>query len=320
MLGNNPSISTSQTESQGEPQMSFERLEGQISTLEKVVSDLNVKIPPNSVMQTQVNTVKEFLEDKGNFSLDEVDVEWGRRFKDFYDSQLAVSMLADAVSVLADRQPGPEFTKTLKRVFSGAITQGGDPSNARDSYYELWIASLLAVAGFDVLLDEPDVVISGKGLNDPVGVACKYPSSIERIYPSITKGYSQLKSHGLQGFVSIGIDQLVMFVTKLNEKNYLDFRQSDREPQELLQSIANGFASGVISEYGEKFPSEDPVTHLFVTASFGGFYGDPPGFCMVGAATMGISPLVSPLPDILTVTQALATSPELNRNGTAGHS
>ena len=49
-------------------------------------------------MVAQIALVREFLNDQNAPSIKDIDAKWGHRFKEFYDSQLAVKMLCAAVS------------------------------------------------------------------------------------------------------------------------------------------------------------------------------------------------------------------------------
>ncbi|MFN0019076.1 MAG: hypothetical protein ACKVP0_12500 [Pirellulaceae bacterium] len=254
--------------------MGYEKVAANLGIVHKQIADLKIKLDPNAQIVQQLSLVREYLAEKDLLSVDEHDKKWKDRFLEFYKAQLAVGILSEAIAELVTNQKEP-LAKYLKVVLAGNLTQGGPAGGQpRDWFYELWLASILSKAGFTVRLQEPDLVVEGNGLSQEIGIACKYPSSDKGIHDHLSKGLSQLKKHGLSGFIALGIDQIV--VEKANLKKFVDFNQGDKHPIDVLQAHANSEAHTLVKERPTKYPSEDPVDALLVTLSLAGHYGQPP--------------------------------------------
>jgi len=168
---------------------------------------------------------------------------------------------------LADRKALDE----LKKVLGGPLTQDLVPVEAKDIFYELEMAALWRACGFTVDLDEPDVVVSGNGLSDRLGVACKYPSSWGQIHEHLSKEYKQITRNGYEGLVAIGLDQLVFN----GMTNYMDFRQNPKHPLEVLQRATSEIMTNLVATRERDYPSEKPVDGAMVSLSAVGLYCDP---------------------------------------------
>src|SRR5262249_39047494 len=155
--------------------MPYDKLRANLKTLDDHLATLKLRPSPDSEMSKQLAIVRDFLADESTMSFEQIQDKWTPRFKEFYDAQIAVMMLSDAVTALLPTQK-QQLTKYLKTILGGDITQGSTPEMARDLYYELWLAALLVDAGFKVTLKEPDIVVEGNGLSKPIGIACKYPA------------------------------------------------------------------------------------------------------------------------------------------------
>lgn len=253
--------------------MGYDKVTSNLAIVDKHISDLKIKLDPNAEIVQQMNLVRDFLTDKVQLSTDQLDAKWKDRFVDFYRAQLSVGVLSEAIAELAKNQKEP-LGKYLKVVLGGSLTQGGPAGGQpRDWFYELSLASVLSEAGFTVHLQEPDLVVEGNGLSQKIGIACKYPSSDKGIHEHLSKGLSQLKKHGLPGFIALGIDQIV--VEKANLKKYVDFNEGGKHPGDVLQKHADSELITLVKERPTKYPSEDPVDEIVVTLSLVGHYGKP---------------------------------------------
>jgi hypothetical protein len=303
--------------------MSYDTLRTLLDTLDGHIAQLKIKTSPDATMVAQMVLVREFLKDQNELLVADLNAKWGQQFKAFYDAQLAVTMLCDATTELLKNQ-NPNLTTYLKKILGGSITQGGAPEHARDLYYELWLAALLSEAGFTVHLKEPDIVIEGNGLSQHIGIACKYPSSEAKLHENISKGYSQLAAHKLKGFVAIGFDQLLMDITELDKKKYIDFRESERHPQELLQSVVNQASTALVVQRTKLYPSEDPINEILLTVLLGGIYGKPATFTFIGAFSFNttekcdISAEIRRIVECLHSTPAFETVTPANRESNSG--
>ncbi|MCA9113128.1 MAG: hypothetical protein KDA52_24465 [Planctomycetaceae bacterium] len=174
----------------------------------------------------------------------------------------------------------------LKTIFAGDLTQSNEPSQAKDFLYELWLASIFTELGFEVSLAEPDIIISGNGLTDALGIACKFPSSMQQVHPHLSKGYKQIRNQALRGVVAIGLDLLVSRTAFPNGIRFIDFRQGDKHPLDVAQRHANEATEELVSSRTVKYPSEDPADGLLMTLTIGGIFGDPASLLFVTAMTL----------------------------------
>ena len=152
-------------------------------------------------------------------------------------------------------------------------------------------------------LEEPDLIIEGNGLSQKIGIACKYPSSDKGIHDHIGKGLSQLKKHGLRGFIALGIDQIV--VEKANLKRFVDFNMGGKNPIDVLQQHADSQLLMLLTDRPKKYPSEDPVDEMIVTLSLVGHYGKPAKLINPTVMSMHCSNTSPIFSDIGIIAQAL---------------
>lgn len=286
--------------------MGYEKIKSEMAILDRHVADLEIKLAPDAEAVVQMELLREFLRDKSQLSAAELCAKWDSRFRDFYDAQITVGRLSGAITELLSKQKS-QLSQYLKKILGGGITQGGNPEQARDFFYEVWLASVLSKAGFTVALQEPDIVVDGNELSQKIGIACKYPSSEQQIHPHLSKGNSQLAKHRMPGLVALGIDQIV--IEQAGLKKYVDFNQGGKNPVEVLKTRADSEVIKIVSERTNRFPSEVRVDELLVTVSLGGLYGTPPKFTVVTAAAIhcpSSSPIVD---DIRKIYSCLATLP-----------
>jgi len=253
--------------------MGWEKSKANLAIVDKQIADLKIKLKQDADIVQLLNLSRDFLVEEATLSLDDLGAKWKDRFLDFYKAQLTVGVLSEAISELATKQKEP-LGKYLNIILGGNLTQGGPAGGQpRDFFYELWLASVLSEAGFIIHFQEPDVVIEGNGLSQKIAIACKYPSSDKGIHEHLSKALSQLKKHGIPGFIALGIDQIV--VEKANLKKYVDFNQGEKNPVDVLQGYTDNEVMTLVDERPQKYPSEDPVDEIVVTLSLVGHYGKP---------------------------------------------
>jgi hypothetical protein len=253
--------------------MGWEKAAANLAIVDKQIADLKIKLKQDADIVQQLSIAREFFADEATLSPDELNAKWKDRFLDFYKAQLTVGVLSEAIRELATKQKEP-LGKYLSIILGGNLTQGGPAGGQpRDYFYELWLASVLSEAGFIVHFQEPDLVIEGNGLSQKIAIACKYPSSDKGIHEHLNKALSQIKKHGIPGFIALGIDQIV--VEKANLKKYVDFNQGGKNPIDVLQHYADKEVMTLVNERPQKYPSEDPVDEIVVTLSLAGHYGKP---------------------------------------------
>ncbi|MEQ8790097.1 MAG: hypothetical protein RIC55_27620 [Pirellulaceae bacterium] len=268
--------------------MGYDKLTQDLADFDAALATTGFTIPGNSPLADQLATTRDFLQDKASLPEDDWLRKWQPRFKDFYDAQIVVARLTHAISVLRDKPQGI-LRKYLKTISSGPLTQGSDPNQAKDFFYELWLASVLAEGGFDVELREPDIVVTGNGLTKELGIACKYPSTEKQVHAHLSKGYSQISKHTGDGIVAIGLDLIVLRTAFPDGVNYLDFRQNDKHPVDVLQKLVDEATVHLVDARPKLYPSEDPVDGAMLTLTFGGIFGEPPAMTFVSAVALQCS-------------------------------
>jgi hypothetical protein len=261
--------------------MGYELLEQNLAVFDELLSRLKLKIEDDTAVKPDFETVREELADRRSQQESVWLPKWKPRFKEFYHAQIVVHRLVDATVSLKDQTPHL-LRARLKQVLSGPLTQDFEPSASKDYFYELELAALWKDNGFTVELREPDIVVSGKNLTKPVGVACKYPSSWEQIHDHVSKGYRQITKHGYEGLVAIGLDQLVF----QGMKNYMDFRQGDRHPLDVMQSAVNEATQNLVAIRARDYPSEKPIDGAMLTLGAIGMYGEPAKLTKVMATAL----------------------------------
>ncbi len=190
--------------------------------------------------------------------------------------------LTEAVVALSD-QPAGALRKRLRQVLSGSLTQDFSPEQAKDYFYELEIATIFKRSGFAVALREPDVVVSGNGLARELGMACKYPSSEAQIHEHLSKGYRQLANQNMDGCVVIGLDIIVFRAAFDSAPKFLDFRQGDKHPLQVAQTLVNDAMKSLVVQRAEDYPSERPIDGAILTLNMWGIWEKPAGLTSVTA-------------------------------------
>ena len=265
--------------------MGYEKLLRDFQAFDEVLARIRLSVPATGILAEQLFLIREFLEDKVKLPEQELLLKWNPRFKEFYNAQLVLGRLGSAVAVLWN-QPDGKLRTYLKKIFSGDLSQGSSPNQAKDFFYEFWLASVLAEAGFTVELKEPDIIISENGLPGPLGIACKYPSSEQQLHPHLSKGYKQLRNQSLDGFVAVGIDLIVLKEAYPRGVNYIDFNQGSKHPVDVLQVQVDQATKNLVASRAKDYPSEAPIDGLFVSFTMGGIFGSPPTFTFATATTM----------------------------------
>jgi hypothetical protein len=259
--------------------MGFERVERILAAFDGVVAKLGMRLTDGSPIKKGFDTTREFLSDRKTLDEAALMEKWGPRFKEFYHAQIVVKRLTDAVVTLKDQN---RLKSRLKQVLGGSLTQDFVPEAAKDYFYELEMATLWKDCGFTVELAEPDVVVSGNGLSSALGVACKFPSSWERLHDHVSKGYRQIIRHGYEGLVCIGLDQLVFN----GMSNYMDFRQNGEHPLDILERATGEAMANLVRLRAQDYPSEKPIDGAMLTMSAMGIYGQPAQLTSVRYATL----------------------------------
>lgn len=259
--------------------MGYAQLRKNLIEFDQIIERLSLSIEEGSLLRVQFDVTRDFLADEANVSEKELLAKWTDRLKEFYDSQIVVNRLIDAVLALKD-QSG--LKKTLRRVLAGSIVQDFELNQAKDYFYELEMAMLLKNAGFAVELREPDIVISENGLTQRYGIACKNLSSEKQIHDHLSKGYKQISDEKLKGFVMLGVEQIA-FKDVFKEKNgYMDVRNLD---ESKLMSFLEKAAIQLKNQRTRDYPSEHSIDAAIITLSFSGIHGKPAALMTYRAMT-----------------------------------
>ncbi len=166
-------------------------MKAKIDGFNGALATIGVTMPAGSPLERYFRIVAEFLADH-DASPDEAAKKWVQRdFHEWYLSMLAVDTVCEAVVKLATH-PATDLVHLLKLVLSNDISQDYHPSQSKDFLYEMQVALWFQDAGFTVELAEPDLRVSGNGLSTTLGVACKNPSSKNKINRRISDGYEQI--------------------------------------------------------------------------------------------------------------------------------
>lgn len=261
--------------------MGYDELIQNLAAFDQLLSGLKVSIATDSPIKPHFDIVREFVQDYNAHDPEAWRPKWIARFKEFFDAQIVVKRLIEAVLALK-AQPPTRLKSRLKQVMGGSLTQDFKPDQAKDFFFELELAALWLQSGFSVELTEPDIVLSGNGLSAPLAIACKYPSSKKQLHEHISKGYSQIGKQGMTGLVAIGLDQIVFS----SMGHYIDFRQSERPPMEVLLSTLTDEVGKLVKERTAEYPAEDPIDGILLTLGAAGIIGDPAGLAMLRAIVL----------------------------------
>lgn len=262
--------------------MGYDRVRSLVADFDAAVDALKVKMSDSSPIKPAFDSVREFLADEASMPESDRLAKWEPRFKEFWTSQYVVCVLAEAVVLLKDE--GKPLRETLRRVFAGSLEPDYEPQPAKDAFYELEVAVVCKDVGFQVSLREPDLVIQGGGLSQPLAIACKYPSSRQQIHAHLSKGYQQISKQGLAGLVCVGLDLIVFNEAGL--KAFVDFRQSDKHPLKVLSRQLASEMRNLLEERSRDYPEERPIDGLLLTLKPYGIFGKPAKLTLMHSVTL----------------------------------
>ncbi len=240
-----------------------------VDDFDELIRHLKLKVASNAPLKQQADLVREMYSDPAEGSESWKD-KWRPRIQETKQARIAVERFVKAVGTVKTL---PGVPKILKTVLAGSITQDFQPTPAKDFFYELEVAASLVDAGFDVQLVEPDIVVRGNGLSRPVALACKYPSSRDRLHIHVSKGYKQILDHNFEGAVCLGLDLIVG--KEENLSGILDFRRTKRSAPEIqFYRLADEVLSLMVS-LKRDYPDELPWNGLIMTLFIAGTTGHP---------------------------------------------
>lgn len=261
--------------------MSWDALIDDVTRFRNLLNTLGLRVPDDSPLTEELARVGAFLDERSSMSEDAWVQRWAPQLNEMFPEIVGVARLAES-AVSMPQTTMNELRKRLKLIVNGSVKQNFAPQAAKDYLYELEIATVMQRAGFIITLREPDVQVSGHGLSQPLGIACKYPSSPSQLHEHISKGYAQIAGQGLRGFVSIGMD-LIAFGWR---PKLLDFRQGERHPLEVVQECLDAHVLSLVAERTSGYPSEKPLDGLLLTLRAWGVFGKPAGIQAVTGMTI----------------------------------
>jgi hypothetical protein len=280
--------------------MGYDLLRAKMEQFDTIISGLGIKFGKDCSVKKQLDLVSEFLGDEKSLNEEQNKIKWDPRFKELYDALIVAERFSEAVIIMKDQKRGP-LKRRLSTILGGSLTQDFEPEQAKDYFYELEMASSVKIAGFGVELREPDFVISSSELRGVLGVACKYPSSTKQIHVHISKGYKQITNQKIEGFVAIGMDQILF----AERPKYLDFTKSEGDPQQLALNALNEIMVSLVKEREKDFPSEKPLDGSLLSLMVSGIHGSPAGITTVAAFMLQCAKTNPMIPDMRIVVAKL---------------
>jgi hypothetical protein len=260
-----------------------------LTVFDNFLAQEKLSIPPNSELAPQFSLVRQFLTDLSNLGSAATASKWTEfDFKPLYDAAIVVLRLSNAVAALRDDRVA--LRRRLTTIFSGGLTQNLLPDQAKDHFYELEIGASLKRAGFTVALREPDIIVSGAGLTQEIGLACKYPSSEARIHQSISKGYQQITGQRLAGCVVLGLDLIVLRGNLNASPPFMDFGRSDDPHHHLLNPLMENMTATLRGQRSTDYPSERPLDGVILTFTLWGMFAEPRRFGSVTSWSVQCEP------------------------------
>jgi hypothetical protein len=238
----------------------------------QLLQDLNISVGVNCPLKSQADCISDYYRDRDTLTQSELETKWIPRIDEFKHARIALERLVNSVEVLKD---SPGITKVVRDVITGDVTQDFLSSSAKDKLFEIETGATLKVAGFDVeLIDPPDLIISGNGLSQRIGIACKYLSSRQQFNYHINKGYRQVEKSGLKGLVAVGIELMVARDKKIS--GIPDFDRGPMQSMQLQFEWLEQEMRKLIIEHARDYPAERQIDCLMISMTFIGQHGNEP--------------------------------------------
>jgi hypothetical protein len=112
-------------------------------------------------------------------------------------------------------------------------------------------------------------------LSRPLGIACKYPESRQRLEDNLTRGYEQLETHCPYGVVCLGLDFLIAKDEGL--QGWIDFRRGCRSALEIQFHRLVDEIRELEAERDRDYVGRHKLDGLMMTVSIAGLNGERPG-------------------------------------------
>lgn len=251
--------------------MGYKKLENAIASFEALASTIGFAYPRKAPVADQIKLVKEFLADLQQ-SQQEAVAKWlAMDFLTWYRAVIAVDMLCDAALTFKDRDAA-WLRKQLELATMTDLSQDFEQSQSKEYLYEMQVGAWLHQSGFQVDFAEPDLLASGNGLSQTLGIACKYVSSEDKLNKNISKGYEQIAGQHLNGFVAIGMDNIICDELK----KFVQFPDDPAEIRRVMgDSLQKWIEKTVKSRAGT--PGRKPLDGAVFSLQMMGIWGKPAG-------------------------------------------
>ncbi|ETT38032.1 hypothetical protein C161_07908 [Paenibacillus sp. FSL R5-192] len=146
------------------------------------------------------------------------------------------------------------------KLMSGNILNSMDKNRtARDIQFQLSFAAHLELAGYSLIIQEPDFLIEKNGMI--YSVAAKRLSGKSSVYNNIVKAEQQILNHSYPGFIALSVERL------MDEKDFLLYLNDPDQGSEICYRLMYKL---IASNFNSKhFVRNDQVRALLFSFSMG---------------------------------------------------
>jgi hypothetical protein len=264
-----------------------------VPKFDELVKELRLKISATTPLKLQADVLHEYLDDQSKLGRDACNEKWAARRLEIFLNQMALERFVEVVRPLKETLG---LKVVLTKALKDSIIQDFKANRAKDAFYELEVAASLKLARFDVALKDPDIIVQGNGLSRPLGIACKYPESRQRLQDNVTEGYEQLETHCPYGVVCLGLDFLVAKDQGL--QGWINFRRGGRSALEIQFHRLVNEIRGFKAERDRDYVGRHKLDGLMMTVSIVGLNGKQPGperFESIAAGCLDGNPMYADL-------------------------
>lgn len=168
------------------------------------LSELGVSVPPDNRLMRAKRLLTDVNNEKIPLSPEDDELL-------FRVAEAQWTILEQYIIARATRTPSGTITDTHRRklemILSGRDTPDETNSIARDTQFELYIASLFAMAGIPVRIGEPDLLIFlGE---EEVGIAAKRVKTTKQIHKRVKHAIEQIRRSARRGIIAVNADLLL---------------------------------------------------------------------------------------------------------------
>lgn len=153
-----------------------------------------------------------------------------------------------------------EAINDVRKIMSGNVLNSMDKNRtARDIQFQLSFAAHLELAGYSLIIQEPDFLVEKNGMI--YSVAAKRLSGKSSIYNNIVKAEQQILNHSYPGFLALSVERL------MDEKDFLLYLDDPDQSSEICYRLMYRL---IASNFNSKhFVRNDQVRALLFSFSMG---------------------------------------------------